>query len=379
MMCAVPFAWRRRWTKGILDVVLGFVLTMLAVRAAVGASWAQAVPLLLMTVPLAWRRRLPVPSLAVVAAGALWATADSSDYRISALALVCLLVACYSAAAYVRRPVVSLIAIATVAGLVAAQGGGWPAVGARLAPFGILGSIWCGVTVIRQRDDRASQWRSRAQQLERVQELERELMLRDERSRIARELHDIVTHAVSVMTLQTGAARRLAGRDLSRATEILEAVEGQGREALNELRGLLGLLTGDEDAPLAPQPSIADLPALVQRLAAAGLDVTLTIEGEKLQVPPGIELAAYRIVQEALTNSMRYANGAPTRVMLRFTADEIAIDISDEGTPADAPAFGRGLMGMRERASLYGGTVDAIATSAGFTVHALLPLTEAHG
>lgn len=378
MIGAVPLA-QRRWTRRILDAVLALVLAVLAAGAAVGAGWAQAVPLLLLTVPLTWRRHRPVLVLAVVAVGASWATSGSSAYWTNALALVCLLLACYSAAAYVRRPLVSLIAITAVAGAAAAQGGGWPDVGARLAPFGILGTIWAAVTVIRQRDDRANQWRSRAQELQRLQELERELTLREERRRIARELHDIVTHAVSVMTLQTGAARRLASRDLTRATEILEAVEGEGREALNELRDLLGLLTADDDAPLAPQPSIAELRALIQRLAATGFDVSLTTQGEQPTVPPGIDLAVYRIVQEALTNSMRHANGAPTRVTLRFTPDTVEADIIDEGTPAQtrSPVFGHGLIGMRERASLYGGTMEAIATSTGFTVHVRLPLIQA--
>jgi signal transduction histidine kinase len=359
--------------------VLALALAVLAAGAAASAGRAQAVPLLLLTVPLTWRRHLPVLVLTVVAAGASWATSDSSDYWINALALICLLLACYSTAAYVRHPLVSLIAVTAVAGAAAAQGGGWPAAGARLAPFGILGFIWAAATLIRQRDDRANQWRSRAQELQRLHELERELTLREERRRIARELHDIVTHAVSVMTLQTGAARRLASRDLTRATEILGAVEGEGREALNELRDLLGLLTADEDAPLAPQPSIADLRPLIRRLAATGFDVALKTEGEQRTVSPGIDLAVYRIVQEALTNSMRHANGAPTRVMLRFTGDAVEADITDEGASAEPqiPVFGRGLVGMRERASLYGGTMEAVATPAGFTVHVRLPLIQA--
>jgi signal transduction histidine kinase len=181
--------------------------------------------------------------------------------------------------------------------------------------------------------------------------------------------------------LQTGAARQIMGRDEPRATELLESVETSGRTALEELRRLLGLLSdGDGHAPLSPQPGVAEIPILVERVKRAGLPVELRVEGEPRDISGGAAIAAYRIVQEALTNVLKHAGGAPTRVVLRWADRALELEILDRGTaPYEVDrnnvAAGRGLAGMRERAAMYGGTLDAHhEPGRGYLVRARIPL-----
>jgi signal transduction histidine kinase len=229
---------------------------------------------------------------------------------------------------------------------------------------------------MRRRGERAEAAAARADHLEAGQEE----ALRAERARIARELHDVVTHSVSVMVLQTGAARQIMGRDESRAQALLESVEASGRSALEELRRLLGLLDDRaREAPLSPQPGVTEIPALVDQVREAGLPVELCVEGQPRPVSGGVAVAAYRIVQEALTNVLKHADGASTRVVLRWADAALELEILDRGAGSGAAApdagAGRGLAGMRERAAMYGGTLDAHAEpERGYLVRAHLPL-----
>ena len=248
-------------------------------------------------------------------------------------------------------------------------------------PFVVLVPVWLAGSAMRRRELRAEASTERADCLER----EREASLRAERARIARELHDVVTHSVSVMVLQTGAARQIMSRDEQRSRELLESVEASGRSALDELRRLLGLID-DEDgsAPLQPQPGIAEIPSLIDQVRHAGLPVELSVEGPERALAPGVAIAAYRIVQEALTNVLKHANGAPTRVVLRYDAAALELDIVDHGTPetttSDDANTGRGLAGMRERTEMYGGTlVAAVEPESGYAVRARIPLEPSGG
>jgi signal transduction histidine kinase len=223
----------------------------------------------------------------------------------------------------------------------------------------------------------------RAGRLEREQELATRVAVADERAHLARELHDVVAHSVSVMVVQAGAARRLLGRQPDRAGEALLAVESNGREALAELRRMLGVLT-DEDGTgpaLAPQPGLGQLDALVERVGAAGLPVEVRITGAPRPLSPGVDLTAYRIIQEALTNALKYAKGARTEVVVEFGDGELKLEVLNAGgvdlLPAGAGA-GRGLLGMRERVSVYGGQLEAGGRpEGGFAVRASLPLQPA--
>jgi signal transduction histidine kinase len=213
-----------------------------------------------------------------------------------------------------------------------------------------------------------------------IAERERDLVAREavveERARIARELHDVIAHHVSMIVLQAGAERRvLDGADAS-TREVLETVERAGRSALTEMRRLLGMLRGDANDPLAPQPALADVPTLVKQLREAGLPVELQVEGEQRKLPTGIELSAYRIVQEALTNALKHAGEARASVNIRYEPDSLELEIVDNGAGASTARAGggHGLVGMRERVALYGGRLDAgQRPSGGFAVRVLLP------
>jgi signal transduction histidine kinase len=214
-----------------------------------------------------------------------------------------------------------------------------------------------------------------------IAERERDLVAREavveERARIARELHDVIAHHVSMIVLQAGAERRVLDGANASTREVLETVERTGRSALTEMRRLLGMLRGDANEPLTPQPGLSDVPVLVRQLREAGLPVELHVEGEQGDLPVGIELSAYRIVQEALTNALKHAGEASARVDIRYGADSLELEIADDGTGASTPVSsgGHGLVGMRERVALYGGRLDAgRRPSGGFVVRVLLPI-----
>jgi signal transduction histidine kinase len=198
----------------------------------------------------------------------------------------------------------------------------------------------------------------------------------DERARIARELHDAIAHNVSMMVVQAGAERSTLAED-STTKEVLETVEHIGRSALTEMRRLVGMLRSDADDPLSPQPGLDDLPRLVTQVREAGLPVELTVEGEPSELPVGLDLSAYRIVQEALTNALKHAGEARATVRVVYGADSLELEITDDGAGAPVPASsgGHGLVGMRERVALYGGRFEASRrATGGFAVRVALPI-----
>src|SRR5213076_115 len=201
----------------------------------------------------------------------------------------------------------------------------------------------------------------RAQIAERERDLAAREAIVEERARIARELHDVIAHHVSMIVLQAGAERRVLDSASASTREVLETVERTGRSALTEMRRLLGMLRADASEPLTPQPGLTDVATLVTQLREAGLPVELEVEGEPRELPVGIELSAYRIVQEALTNALKHAGEARAWVKIRYTSDSLELEIADDGTGAASPAAtgGHGLVGMRERVALYGGRLDA--------------------
>jgi len=199
----------------------------------------------------------------------------------------------------------------------------------------------------------------------------------EERARIARELHDAIAHNVSLMVVQAGAERRVLDRGANSTKEVLQTIEQVGRGALTEMRRLVGMLRSDEDDALTPQPSLAGLPRLVAQVCEAGLPVELTVEGDQRELPLGIELSAYRIVQEALTNTLKHAGDAHASVRVSYSSDQLELEIVDDGAGAPAPLAGggHGLAGMRERVALYGGRLDAgRRAERGFTVRVVLPI-----
>jgi signal transduction histidine kinase len=219
---------------------------------------------------------------------------------------------------------------------------------------------------------------SRARLAERERDVAAREAVVEERARIARELHDAVAHSVSMMVIQAGAERRVLGEGGGSTREVLQTIEQIGRGALTEMRRLVGMLRTDSADRLAPQPTLADLPMLMSQVREAGLPVEFTVDGQARQLPVGIELSAYRIVQEALTNALKHAGRAHAAVGVRYGPDSLELEITDDGagSPADVPGGGHGLAGIRERVTLYGGKFDATARlGGGFAVRVLLPLT----
>jgi signal transduction histidine kinase len=216
----------------------------------------------------------------------------------------------------------------------------------------------------------------RAERLEREREQKARLAVAEERVRIARELHDIVAHAISVVVVQAQAGQRVLEGEQASAREALGSIETTGRQALVEMRRLLGILRKeDRELALAPRPSLAYLDVLAERMGAAGLPVEVHVDGEARALPPGVDLSAYRIVQEALTNTLKHAGPASARVVVRYGPEEVELEISDDGRGrVDGREDGHGLAGMRERAALVGGNVESGSNGGrGYSVRAWLP------
>jgi signal transduction histidine kinase len=246
---------------------------------------------------------------------------------------------------------------------------------------------WAVGQFLRGRTASAEEAEARAEQLERNQELEAARAAAEERTRIARELHDIVSHSISVVTIQTQAVRRRLGPDHAAEARDLAAVEATAREALAEMRRLFGVLRteGDQPLALAPQPGLSELERLVRQVGSGDMQVTLHVEGDPVPLSPGVDLAAYRIAQEGLTNALRHAKATRAEVRVRYEPERLEVEVSDNGRglkPAVAAKGrsqngGHGLVGIRERVALYGGTVDLAASpTGGVRLAVSLPLKE---
>jgi signal transduction histidine kinase len=386
MVTLIGTIWRNRGglRPHTADVALALVLSVLVALEATMGPWGPKVwqdggstpAVLLMTVPLAWRRRQPLAVFVLIVAAAV-SVFQQAPY----VGLAALMIAAYSVGSHSRHRLLSLgVIIATVTIIATVfHVGGWPPLPNASAPYVIALSMWLVGNAIRTRQLRADALEDRATRLEREREQATQAAIAEERARIARELHDVVAHNVSVMIVQAGAARHVLKASPEQATGALRAVEASGREAMAELRHLLGLLSPDgEDVSLAPQPGVEQLESLVRRVGEAGLPVTLHIEGQPRPLPPGIDLTAYRIVQEALTNALKYAGQARTDVILDYRESGLKVEVLDDGpgnSGREGAATGHGLVGMCERVALYGGTLEAgPRLGQGYAVRAWLPL-----
>jgi signal transduction histidine kinase len=238
---------------------------------------------------------------------------------------------------------------------------------------------WVAGWALGERAERAEAAEERAAQAERDREAAARIAVAEERSRIARELHDIVAHAVSVMVLQVGAVRHKLPDALAEDREALRSVERAGRTALAEMRRLLAAMRSDGDeAELLPQPGLDGLDSLLDDIGRAGLPVELHVDGEPFPLPRGIDLSAYRIVQEGLTNALKHARASDADVTVRYRPDELKIEVRDNGQGgATSDGLGHGLVGIRERVKIYGGEMSAgTATGGGFVLSTRLPLRD---
>ena len=233
---------------------------------------------------------------------------------------------------------------------------------------------WLGGLALRERSERAETAEQRATYAEREREAAARIAVAEERARIARELHDIVAHAVGVMVLQVGAVRHRLPPALDEDKRALTAVEQAGRTALAEMRRLLGAMR-DEQVELEPQPGLGRLDALVAEVGRAGLPVELHVSGEPVELPPAIDLSAYRIIQEALTNALKHAGAGHADVLVGYAGGDLRIEVRDDGAKAKAgDGLGHGLVGIRERVKIHGGEMTAGPTGDGFVLKARLPL-----
>lgn len=391
-----PFARWPRATDAVL-VVLVFLASLvsvtlsaledtsdLSVATSVDHPVGSVLLLAGLAAPLWWRRANAVRvTVVILALLVVWAIAGEGDGQDLALA-----VATYSVGRYT---IDRFHSTAVVAAAVAVSLGGtlidshqridlYPALLLTVVP-------WYLGRRVRNRGDYLALLEERARHLEEQQQARADRAVREERARIARELHDVVAHRVSMMTVQAGAARTIAPHDLDAAVEAMGDIEQAGRQALGELRHLLGVLradgggTGGDPADLGPQPGLADVPRLIDDLVATGADVAVTLIDPPDGLSAAVDLSAYRIVQESITNIIKHAGDRP-RVEIDVAAlgDRLAIDITNTGHGSGAvapllPGAGYGIAGMRERVAVLGGTLTAGAEPADrFGVHARLPL-----
>lgn len=343
---------------------------------------------------LALRRRYPLAVLCVVTAATL--ATPQSVLRLTFYAFV---VAVYSAAVYSPYRTVTLVALPVSVALVGTAGNSvTPIVPNEYIALLILTPMAMAAVGLRTWKLRTDDGRARLLALEREQAGALRRAVELERARIARELHDVVTHNVSVMIIQAGAARTIMAASPAQAGDALLAVEECGRAAMTELRHVMGLLTPADDdaapesgaapgpgateqvsgqAELAPQPGLDELAALVGRVRGTGLPVALSVTGPHRPLPPGLELTAYRVVQEALTNTVKHAAGATAAVTVEYGPRRLRVEVTDSGGQSGpaAAGSGRGLIGLRERLAVYDGTLNTgLRHGGGYRVEALIPL-----
>jgi signal transduction histidine kinase len=331
--------------------------------------------------PLLARRRAPVPAatLAVALSLAFVLPVQSGEGQLSIVLTVC--VASYTVGALADRHAVAWV-VAAVAVVVVGMAFTAPE-DIIFPPLFFVFMPWLGGRLLRSHRSLTRRLAHETLRAEEVRGDERERAIARERARIARELHDVLAHNLSAIVVQAGAARRVLERDPEAAAQAARLIADTGREALAELRYLSGTVHRAESDPLDGPPTLARVGELVRGARDAGLDATLAVEGEPVPLPAGMELAGFRVVQEALTNALKHAGPARAAVRISYEHGEVVLEITDDGAGAHADpelqraGGGHGIVGMRERVGLYGGSVEAgPGPDGGFRVHARLPIAH---
>jgi signal transduction histidine kinase len=358
------------WRRIPLDPVLACLLTLVSIEDV----WTQpqrlipadsrpilTVAVLLMCLPIAWRRSQPLPMMCVVTAGAILKTLENGMDAPPDLPLFAWVIACYSVAAHSgnRRGLIG-------GGVALAGAVAWG--GFVLGPA-ISAGAWAAGRFVREN-------RMRADTAERDRDLEAQRAVLFERSRIARELHDVVSHAMSTIIVQAGAERLVLPSEQESTRQVLTEIERTGRDAMIEMRRLLGVLRdGQVELSLQPQPGLGQLEPLAEQMRATGLDVAVHAEDPPVPLSAGVDVSAYRIVQEALTNVLRHAGASHAAVSVRFRNGDVELEVIDDGRGGEPSPGGHGLIGMSERTALFGGELEAgPRPEGGFAVRARLPL-----
>jgi signal transduction histidine kinase len=329
------------------------------------------------TLPVAWWRSAPLPATVALFVGALVGTGLTSAGDFVTI-WFCLLALSFGLGAHASDAGAAVGLGLLVLGVFVANAiDDTITAGDVVFPIAMITALGLAGRVARSRARLAGELHEAVARAKERRAAEAELAVAEERRRIAREMHDVVAHSVSVMVVQAGGARRILERDPARAEDAARLIAATGREAIVELQRLLGVLHVEH----GPTPTLEGLDGLVERARAAGLPVMLEIEGERRTLPAGVELAAYRVLQEAITNAIKYAGGAPTDVRVRYGDDEVQLEVRDRGrASATASALGgggHGLVGMRERVRVFGGELESGRCSdGGFEVRARIPVGD---
>ena len=378
-------AWFRALNPWVLDAVLGTVFTIAGLVNLFGSTDpavdyrnADALGVVLSlgcSVPFFFRRRAPfATALVTTAAVTLLLILEYPSNTQTQMVLV----SAYTLASHAEglRRIVGFAAIEIGVGAVAAIG----TPGASTAEIILAGAFYAAAyffgAAMRNRRLYLEQVEERAASLEREHEESAKRALADERLRIAQELHDVVAHSMGVIAVQAGVGAHVIDTDPAEAKKSLDAISTTSRATLTEIRRLLGVLRSDDDGGYEPAPGLADLDRLVTDLDGAGLAVDVQVEGARHELPPGVDLTADRIVQEALTNVLKHAGPASATVTVGYEPDAVRIEVLDDGRGVNgrASAGGHGLVGMRERVAVYGGTLETgPRVGGGFRISARLP------
>jgi len=375
---------RRYWFDALLLAAIGIgvsgaVLGREHVNGPEGPLWFDILAILVIVLPLLARRRFPFGAPAAMGVAA--ALTSFVDRTVVPYDGVTFLVGC--AALFLvgllrdRAQAVAGFAVAEGVLAVVVHNDPRSGVGNFVVASIIFAIVWTIAFGVGRKSVEADEARDRAARAEREREERARSAVAEERARIARELHDVVGHSVSVMTVQASGVRRLLRPDQDREREALLIVERTGREALAEMRRMVGVLRRPEEAPaLAPQPSLDHLGRLVEQAREAGLPVELSIEGDAIQLPAGVDLTAYRLVQEGLTNVVKHAQATRAEVLVNYGESYLEVTVTDNGSGVgNGDGSGHGLVGILERVSVYGGELDAgPQPGGGYRLRAKLPL-----
>jgi signal transduction histidine kinase len=375
---------RRYWFDALILVNVGLGLTGMALThgepdGPTGPVWFDVLAIFAIFTPLFFRRRFPFGAPATL--GVAVVLTSLVDERLVPFDFTIFLAGCASVFLVgllrVRaRAVAGLVVAVGVAALVVYRDP-LSNLDAFIVTAIIFGIVWTIAFAVSRKFEEADEARERAARAEREREDRARTAVTEERARIARELHDVVGHSVSVMTVQASAVRRLLRTEQEREREALLIVEQTGREALAEMRRMVGVLRRPEEGPaLAPQPSLEHVGKLVDQAREAGLSVELRVEGDPHPLPAGVDLTAYRLVQEGLTNALKHARAERAEVLVRYGAGDMEVTVSDDGRGAGSnDGGGHGLVGMRERVAVYGGVLEAGARpEGGYRLRARLPV-----
>jgi signal transduction histidine kinase len=378
---------RPHWFDALILVALGVglfgaVASQDQSDGPTGPLWFDLLAVVAIVTPLFFRRRFPFG--APIAVGVAVGLTAFIDERLVPIDFIPFLAGC--AAVFLvgllreRRQAIAGIVVAIGVEAMVAYRDPLKNLSAFIATCIVFGLIWTVAFALGRKFEEADEAKKRAAQAEREREERARTAVTEERARIARELHDVVGHSVSVMTVQASAVRRLLRPEQKREREALLIVERTGREALAEMRRMVGVLRRPEEGPaLAPQPSLEHVERLIEQAREAGLSVELRVEGEPQPLPAGVDLTAYRLVQEGLTNALKHARAERAQVVVCYGDGDLEVTVSDDGRGAgSADGGGHGLVGMRERVAVFGGELEAgPRAEGGYRLRAKLPVVLA--